>query len=146
MSTAAPDRYPVVVTVPVAWGDLDAFHHVNNTRYLRWFEDARIELFRTCGWWDVMTAGGPGPILAKTTCVFRRPVTYPDTVEVSAAVDELGVDRFTMRYRITSAAQQGALVAEGDARIVCFDYARGAKADLPDAIRAALRDLAVPSP
>ena len=37
---------PVSVQIPVAWGDMDAFGHVNNTVYLRWFETARIAFFR----------------------------------------------------------------------------------------------------
>lgn len=37
--------YPVIATFPIAWGDMDAFQHVNNTRYFRYFEDARIAYF-----------------------------------------------------------------------------------------------------
>ncbi len=32
---AGLDGYPVVLTLPVLWGDQDAFEHVNNTVYLR---------------------------------------------------------------------------------------------------------------
>ena len=32
---------PVRVKIPVAWGDLDALQHVNNTVYFRWFETVR---------------------------------------------------------------------------------------------------------
>ena len=39
------DSYPVQLEIPVAWGDMDAFGHVNNTVYLRWFESARIAFF-----------------------------------------------------------------------------------------------------
>jgi acyl-CoA thioester hydrolase len=35
-------KYPVVLTQDVIWGDLDAFGHINNTVYFRYFEDARI--------------------------------------------------------------------------------------------------------
>ena len=42
-SYSSPDptllsELPVRVTIPVAWGDLDALQHVNNTVYFRWFE------------------------------------------------------------------------------------------------------------
>ena len=37
--------YPVVVPVVVQWGDQDAFGHVNNTVFLRWFEVGRIAYF-----------------------------------------------------------------------------------------------------
>ena len=34
--------YPVTLALRVAWGDMDAFQHVNNTVYFRYFESARI--------------------------------------------------------------------------------------------------------
>ena len=37
--------YPVVVEIPVEWGDQDAYQHVNNTVSLRWFETARLTYF-----------------------------------------------------------------------------------------------------
>ena len=39
--TDALTDFPTTVTLPVQWGDQDAFGHVNNTVYLRWFESAR---------------------------------------------------------------------------------------------------------
>lgn len=30
--------FPVVIDWPVQWGDMDAFQHVNNTVFFRWFE------------------------------------------------------------------------------------------------------------
>ena len=30
--------FPIVVRWPVQWGDQDAFQHVNNTIYFRWFD------------------------------------------------------------------------------------------------------------
>jgi acyl-CoA thioester hydrolase len=32
----------VVLERPVTWGNMDAYQHVNNTVYFRYFEDARI--------------------------------------------------------------------------------------------------------
>ena len=42
-------RYPVSVTIPVAWGEMDAFGHVNNVIYARWIESARVEYSRRIG-------------------------------------------------------------------------------------------------
>ena len=38
-----------VFRIPIAlrWSDLDAFNHVNNSRYLTFLEQARIEWFET---------------------------------------------------------------------------------------------------
>ncbi len=31
--------------LPVIWGDMDAFGHINNVIYLRYFEQARVDWF-----------------------------------------------------------------------------------------------------
>lgn len=131
------DGYPITVTIPVAWGDMDALGHVNNTIYFRWFETARITFFERVGW---MRPGAPepvGPILARTQAVFRAPVHYPDTIVVGTRALDLGPDRFTMQFRVEREAD-GALLCEGDGRIISFDYEAGEKAALPPAIRAAI--------
>src|SRR5205807_2006177 len=38
--------FPVVVELPVNWGEMDAYRHVNNVVYFRYFENARLEYFR----------------------------------------------------------------------------------------------------
>ena len=129
--------FPVVVTVPVAWGDMDANQHVNNVVYLRWFETARIAAFEAVGWARSMSSGGVGPILARTSCVFRIPLAFPDTIRTAARFEDVGDDRFTMVYRVVS-ERHGAVAADGDGRIVAFDYAAGRKARLPDDVRAAI--------
>ena len=37
-------KYPVAIALPVLWGDQDAFGHVNNNAYFRWFEIRREPL------------------------------------------------------------------------------------------------------
>ncbi|MBP4625738.1 acyl-CoA thioesterase, partial [Acinetobacter baumannii] len=34
--------YPVIYDQKVAWGDMDAFGHVNNVQYYRYIESSRI--------------------------------------------------------------------------------------------------------
>jgi acyl-CoA thioester hydrolase len=36
------EGYPVVIYIPVAWGEMDSFQHVNTIVYFRYFESARI--------------------------------------------------------------------------------------------------------
>ena len=134
------EGWPVRCEADVAWGQMDAFGHVNNTVYFRWFEDVRILLLRDVGWLEAMEATGVGPILARTQCVFRAPLAWPDRVTVAAKVDDLAVDRFTMKYRLVS-HQAGVVAAEGDGRIVSFDYRANAKAPIPKGVFARLEAL-----
>lgn len=131
-------RFPVTVEIPVAWGDMDAFGHVNNAVYLRWFETARIAYFERTGLIERMKREGVGPILARATVDFRLPLRYPDTVRAAARVASFGKTSFVMSYRVTSAANAGATAAEGEGVVVLVDYANGGKVALDDATRRAI--------
>ena len=58
--------FPVTVRWPVAWGDMDALGHV--------YESARIGYFARIGWATDLSAGGVGPILPQTSCIYRAPL------------------------------------------------------------------------
>ena len=94
--------YPVVLAIPVAWGDMDAFQHVNNVVYFRYFESARIAYLERLAVADFVATSGVGPILHSVNCRFRLPVTYPDTVHVGVRVTELASDRFVMDQCLVS--------------------------------------------
>ncbi len=132
--------YPVILAIPVAWGEMDAFQHVNNIVYLRYAESARIAYLERAGLSDSMGASGLGPILASISCRYLFPVTYPDTVHVGTRVTEIGADRFTVHFRIVS-TRHVRIVAQGDSVIVSYDYRTGSKAPLPAAVRAAIETM-----
>jgi acyl-CoA thioester hydrolase len=128
MRPEALSAFPVITPIAIAWGDMDAFGHVNNTRYFRYFETARIAYFNQGRLLD----GIVGPILASTACKFRAPVTFPDTVQVGARVMDIQADRFVMEHILWSDAMQ-TVAARGEAVIVSYDYTTKAKAPLPQA-------------
>jgi acyl-CoA thioester hydrolase len=128
------DGYPVVVRVPVQWGDMDAYGHVNNTVFFRYFESARVEYLERCGFIDSYEERGVGAILHSTRCRFRRALTHPDTVLVGAAAREVAEDRFTHAYRLVSLSRDE-VAAEGAGVVVSFDYRRGEKAPIPGPVR-----------
>jgi acyl-CoA thioester hydrolase len=131
--------FPVVVHIPVAWGEMDAYQHVNNIVYFRYFETARIHYFQKVGF-DQASHGSVGPILASTRCRFRFPVTFPDIVSVGARVARMDEDRFTMEYRVVSERAEK-VAAEGEGVIVSYHYDEGRKTEIPAALRAAIEAL-----
>lgn len=139
MAGSSLDGFPIVITVPVAWGEMDAFGHVNNIVFFRYFESARIAYLDAIGFRGD-APGSTGPILASTHCRFRRPLAYPDTVRVGARATEVAADRFTMEYRIVSETL-GEIAADGGGVIVAYDYAAGWKAPLPVPVRERIRAL-----
>jgi acyl-CoA thioester hydrolase len=132
--------FPVKVEIPVAWGDMDAMGHVNNTVYFRYFETARIRCFGKLGLRSIESSGGVGPILHSASCRFRIPLTHPDTVTVGARIGDISDDRFVMLYRAVS-HDHGAVAADGESLIVTFSYSTATKEQVPDALRARLLEL-----
>src|SRR4051794_18164126 len=137
MTESLLSAYPVVVELPVFWGDMDYFRHVNNIIYFRYFESARIEYLERIGFRQEMENGGIGPILHSTQARFRRPIEWPDTVIVGARTTGVGDDRFTQEYRLISRAS-GEIAAEGSAVLVAYDYANARKAAPPARVHAAI--------
>jgi len=140
MAEPALGKWPVSLEVPVAWGDMDAFGHVNNTVFLRWFESARIAYFERIGILGRMQREAIGPILARATCDYRRALRYPDRVRAQATVLRLGSSSFVMGYRAHSLSQD-AVAAEGEGVIVLFDYRNECKVELDAELRAAIETL-----
>ncbi|MGD8699738.1 MAG: thioesterase family protein [Gemmatimonadales bacterium] len=132
--------YPVVVHIPVQWGEMDAYGHVNNTVFFRYFESARVKYLEDCGFLTAYDREKVGAILHSTSCRFRQPLFYPDTARVATRVTDLTEDRFTMAYRLVSEAQQ-TIVAEGDCVVVSYDYRTRRIAPIPEYVREGIEKL-----
>ena len=139
MTPPAQAGWPVEVALVVQWGDMDAFQHVNNTVFLRWFESARIAYFEKVGMPTGAGTTAPGPILARATVDFLKPVTFPDRVRARARVAKVGTTSFTMLYQAVS--EKRGVVAEGEGIVVMFDYGKQQKAPVDDALRARIAKL-----
>jgi acyl-CoA thioester hydrolase len=133
-------EYPIVISLPVLWGDQDAFGHVNNTVPIRWFESARIAYIETPEITELLQRDKVGPILATIRCDYRRQITYRDTVRIGARITRLGRSSLTMIHAVWSEAQQ-AIAAEGESTIVIFDYAAQRSVRISDEVRAAVAKL-----
>jgi acyl-CoA thioester hydrolase len=133
-------EYPVIIEIPIAWGDMDAFQHVNNIIYFKYFESARIAYFEKINFLQIMNSTGIGPILASTQCKYKIPLSYPDRISVGATVDTMGKDNFTMKYAVISHYHQKA-AAYGEGMIVTFNYRDNIKTHVPDEIRKSIIEL-----
>ncbi|OMH29044.1 thioesterase family protein [Motiliproteus sp. MSK22-1] len=132
--------YHTRMSIPVVWGDMDSFQHVNNLVYLGYFESIRMLYMDRCNYSDVMKETGIGPILKSTDCTYRIPLTYPDTVIAAVRVTEVKEDRFVMEHVVYSEQHQK-IAAEGHGIIVCVDYQRNCKAPIPERMREMIREI-----
>jgi acyl-CoA thioester hydrolase len=124
--------------IPVRWGDMDAFGHVNNTLYFRYFEQARIDaLLKAFG--GAWPADGGLPILAATSAEFKRPIHAPATALVQVYGGPPGRSSFMHFYELRLEGEGETLYATADARLVWVNEI-GRPISIPGRLRALLPD------
>jgi acyl-CoA thioester hydrolase len=139
MSTPLSD-HPIRVTLPLQWGEMDSYGHLNNVVYFRYFESARMAYFRHIGFFDNR---GVGPILHSTSCRYKAPLHHPDELTVGVRTTRIEDDRFHMSMSLWSGSR-AVVCAVGEAIIVAFDYDLQQKASLPVDVRGRIEALERP--
>ncbi|MGB2079669.1 MAG: acyl-CoA thioesterase [Vibrio sp.] len=119
--------------IQIAWGEMDAFHHVNNAVYFRYFESARIEFFQRIELIETLAPMHIIPVVSETSCRYKAPLTFPDTIKVTSSICHLADDHFVMQYDIYSEKLER-ITTTGKATVMLFDTKHKTKAKLPDAI------------
>jgi len=121
------------LTMPVRWRDLDAFNHVNNSTYLTWIEETRLQWMASLpGEW--MNASY-SPLLAAVHVNYRRAVNWPANVVIELYCERLGNTSVTLAHRIVDASHREALSSDGQSVMVWVDPATGKPVPLPEVIR-----------
>ncbi|MBL8383848.1 MAG: acyl-CoA thioesterase [Burkholderiales bacterium] len=123
--------------MPIRWGDMDAMMHVNNTVYFRYMEQARIS------WVDSWGVGNTadvaeGPVIATAGCRFKRPLTYPGSVEVRMYAGKIGRSSMPTYYEIRRTDDAETIYATGEALFVWINNATGRPAAFPERVRTLL--------
>ncbi len=132
---AAPSADLIRVPMAVRWRDLDAFNHVNNSKYLSYLEEARLH-------W-MMGVPGQGmddhvaPVVAAAQLNYRRPITWPAEVVVELFVERLGNTSLSIGHRIVDDEDRSIVYCDGNVVMVWIDRDSGRAAELPHKVREA---------
>ncbi|MGI2171000.1 acyl-CoA thioesterase [Shewanella sp. MF05960] len=130
-------KHAISTQIQVAWGEMDALQHVNNSVYFKYFETARLDFFNQINLLADLKTTGVGPVLSETNARFKRPLTFPDSIIVGIKISDITEDRFVMHYTVFSQAQQS-VTTQGWAKVVMFNFKTGQKAKLTPELLAAL--------
>jgi acyl-CoA thioester hydrolase len=139
-ATPSSERAPLfVASIGVRWRDLDAFNHVNNSNYLTYLEEARLQWLRHVPgpWFDEQSM----PVLAASELNYRQPIEWPAQLNVELRCMRLGNSSMTIAHRIVDANDVTRLYSEGHVVMVWMNPQTGKPVSLPQAIR----DAATPS-
>lgn len=131
-------KYTTTLEIPVAWGDMDAFGHVNNVMYIRYFETGRVKYFDELegyNWSD----DNIKPVLVQLTCDYKKSVVYPDTLTLHVGIKSVGNTSFVMACEMHSPKVGLAAIAE--ATIVMVNFDRQKPVRIPSKLREFLQPI-----
>ncbi|MDF1762686.1 MAG: thioesterase family protein [Oleibacter sp.] len=126
--------YPVVIELPVLWGEMDVFQHVNNVAYFRYFESVRVKYYETVQFQNVLDGYSKGPVLAEIKSQFLAQLKYPDTISVGIKTIKMGASSLLQEYGVWS-HETSRLVAKGESKMVFYDFTSGRPCAMPKALR-----------
>jgi acyl-CoA thioester hydrolase len=127
--TIKTKKYLHQKTFAIAWGDMDALGHVNNARYLDYFQEARIEWLANLG---IDLQQGTGPVVIHVACTYFKPVIYPATLDLKSSTHSLGRTSFVIEHDLFQNEQ---LMAQGTSKVVWIDYQKSKSLPLPERLR-----------
>ena len=133
-----PRKLVLTILIPIRWGDMDAYGHVNNTLYFRYMEQARVEYLESNGY--PIIPKGTAPVIINASCTFLIPLTYPGNVEVKMFFGVPGRSSIPSSYEIRLQGDD-TLFATGDSKIVWTDVESGKSVPIPEDLRALLSDM-----
>ncbi|MCB2178595.1 acyl-CoA thioesterase [bacterium] len=121
--------------IEVRYGDIDAQGHVNNAKFLTYFEHGRTYYMRHLNLYPVgLSFMEIGVILADVQITFFKPVHWEDQVQVGVKTTQMGNKSITMLQTIAD-RQTGEEFARGRVVMVAYDYHEGKTVPIPEAWR-----------
>jgi acyl-CoA thioester hydrolase len=86
---------------PLRWADMDAYGHVNNVAFLRYLEEARIDLMFRLGSAEGGATFSGGSVVARHEIDYLRPLVHRHApVAVETWVSDITAASMTVRYEV----------------------------------------------
>ena len=106
----------------VRYGDLDPQGHLNNAKYLTYFEQARVRYFEELGLFSKNASFMDiGVIIADIHIKYRAPVRLGAPIRVGVRTEAVGNKSITVHQTLVD-GESGQVYAEGTVILVTYDY------------------------
>lgn len=85
----------------VKYYETDQMGIVHHSNYIRWFEEARLDVMEQIGFgYDVMEKSGIISPVVEINCRYKNMVYFNDTVSIYVSLKELKALKFYLEYNI----------------------------------------------
>jgi acyl-CoA thioester hydrolase len=116
----------------VRYGDLDPQGHLNNSRHLTYFEQARVAYMIELGLFTKdQSFMELGVIVADVHITYLEPVFFGQNIRVGVHVAKLGTKSMMWEQNMID-ADTGQELAKGEVVIVTYDYKEGKTISIPE--------------
>ena len=127
------NAYSTHMEIRIDWSEIDSFGHINNLAIMKYIQTARVGYLEEIGMMPLQEDTGIGPVMASTSCQFKKQLYYPGKVVVCSRIDHIKNTSFQMRHAVFNDAEE--LIAEAHDVIVMFNFGRNTKQPVPDIYR-----------
>lgn len=134
-------------SVPLRWGDMDAYRHCNNAAFITYLEQARVHAFHSrpddnAGVALLMS----GVVVVEHTIRYRRQVPYsPVPLRILLWTDQIRSGSYTTAYQIwNDSGDQPELAATAQTILAPINFASGRPRRLTDGEKTFLRGFGGP--
>lgn len=126
---AALEPWPTQRRFYIEYQYLDVLEHLNHAAYFGFMETLRCDYYLPL--LDSVHPSHLDIIIAEASCRYLAPVLYGEEILGEVAVARpLGRTSFVLLYRFTRGRGKE-IVARGRSVVVCFDYGKGEKKEIP---------------
>lgn len=135
-----PTKFYKKIKIRIPYCDIDKLGHVNNAKYLSYFESARVAYFRDIpglGLKDMDEKSSSGIIILEVAVQYLAPMFMDQVIEIGIRVSEVRTKSFRMEYEIRDAKTK-ALLTTGHSVQVMFNYKKQKPYPVPDDLRKTL--------
>lgn len=109
----------------IRWVDMDAYQHLNNAKFYDFMTECRVASFwqfnEECNF-----------IVSENSCKYKKPVHFPAILHIKQYIKNISSISFECVYIFEKNEQE---VAEGFAKIVCFDPIKKKPCKIPEKIK-----------
>lgn len=118
----------------------DSYGHVNNARYLEFFEEARWQLISSNHLDDYLKDNQLGMVVVSILVNYKRPAVPNDIIQISASLGQIGNTSFSIHQQIN--LDSGELVATADVKLVVINLTTNRPQKISEYLGKHLKDAA----
>lgn len=120
------------IQLRVRYDECDPMGFLHHANYLKYFEVARTDLFRTQGGnYRDFEASGMFVVVAKVACNYHAPARYDDVLDVIVRIERITEAKIEQTYRVECGLEK---IVTGTVTLAVIDR-QGRLQRVPDSLR-----------